>query len=135
MIYLDIAEYGLLLLLALRNIWKIVVLQGEYKNVPILMFYVLALLAISIRLINLIWINSNAPLIYNFGILQQPIKLCVGVVYDWITLELAIRIRHSKVYNDIDEATKKKLQLFRGLLFSAITVALIAYSISIIISA
>ena len=135
MVYLDIAEYGLLLLLALRNAWAILVKQGEYKNIPILMFYVFSLLAIFIRLVVLIWDYTPSLFKFNAGLLQQPAKICVGVVQDWITLELTIRIRNSKGYIDIEEAVKKKLRFFRRLLFSVITLAFTAYLINIIISA
>ena len=53
-------------------------------------------------------------IIYNIGVLQQAAKLCVGVIQDWITLELAVRIRNAKGYSDISEAAKKKLRRTSG---------------------
>ena len=57
------AMYGLLVLLALRNIWVILVRQHEYKNIPILAFYAFSLVAISLRPIQMLgyW---NHPLIF-----------------------------------------------------------------------
>ena len=106
-----IAIYILLVALALRNIWSIIVRQREYKNLPILMFYVFALIAVTLRPIFLIFSWTSDPIIYNIDRVQQVSKLCVGVVQDWITLELAIRIRNSKGNSDIPEAMKRKLYL------------------------
>ena len=52
--YLAIATYGFLVLLALCNIWVILIRQKEYKNLPILAFYVFTLLAVTLRTIFII---------------------------------------------------------------------------------
>ena len=57
----------------------------------------------------------------------------MGVVQNWITFELAIRIHHSKGYSDISEAAKKKLRFTRSLLFLIITISFVAFTISMII--
>ena len=94
-VYLVIGTYIFLICLALRNIWVIIVRQQEYKNTPILMFYLFALIAVTIRPINVIWAYTLDPTIWNLDYIQQGAKLSVGVVQDWITLELAIRIHNS----------------------------------------
>ena len=78
--YLVILIYMCLLALALHNIWAIVLKQQEYKNLPILFFYAFALIAISLRLIYIIWIWTLSPVINNIDYIQQAAKLCLGVV-------------------------------------------------------
>ena len=133
--YLLIATYLVLIMLAMRNICVILVKQKEYKNLPILTFYVYALMAVTIRPIVIIWQWVPSSIIFNVDYVQQAAKLCVGVVQDWITLELAIRIRNGKVDSDISEATKKKLRLARLVLFAIITLVFIAFSLMIIVQA
>ena len=96
-VYLVIGTYIFLVGFALRNIWVIIVRQQEYKNTPILMFYLFALIAVTIRPINVIWAYKLDPTIWNLDYIQQGAKLSVGVVQDWITLELAIRIHNSQL--------------------------------------
>ena len=57
----------------------------------------------------------------------------MGVVQDWITLELAIRIHNSKGHSDISEAAKKKLRLARRVLFAVISIAFAAFSVTEIV--
>ena len=71
----------------------------------------------------------------NMNLIQEAAKFCVGVVQDWITLELAIRIHNSKGYSDISAIAIKKLRLYRKLLFSFITLAFVAFSVTVIVSA
>ena len=133
--YLDILVYGLLLLLALRNIWMILIKQKEYRNLPILVFYAYALIAVSLRLINIIWYWLASPVVQNLDWIQQASKFCVGVVQDWITLELAIRMHISKGQSDISKSAKRKISCARKLLVAVITVAFAAFSIIVIVSA
>ena len=91
--YFLIGVYGFLVLLALRNIWVVVIKQREHKNLPILMFYVFALIAVALRLVYLIWFWSKELPKTSVDETQQAAKLCVGIIQDWITIELAIRIR------------------------------------------
>lgn len=53
--YLIFSLYILLVVLALHNMWVIVMKEKEYKNLPILMFYLYALIAIAIRPIYIVW--------------------------------------------------------------------------------
>ena len=128
--YLLLGVYGALLVLAPRNTWVIIIKQEEYKNLPIPVFYAFALVAILTRTIYLIWHWNRNSAIDHLSSFQQAAKLCVGVVQDWITLELAIRIHYSKGYTNISERTKEKLRLARRLLFVIITVLFIAYTIT-----
>ena len=67
--------------------------------------------------------------------MQQGAKLCVGIVQDWITFELAIRIHNARGYSDISEAAKKKLRFAFAILFTILILAFLAYSLIVIISA
>ena len=58
----------------------------------------------------------------------------MGVVQDWITLELAIRIHNAKGYTDISEAGKRKLRLARLILFTATALVFCAFSIAVAVS-
>ena len=123
-------------MLALFNIFVILIRQKEYKNLPILTFYAYALIVFTLRLINLIWKWTLNPIFSNnIDYVQQAAKLCVGIVQDWITIELAIRIHNTKGYTDISEASKRKLRVASGVLFTLITLAFLAFSIFVIVSA
>ena len=124
-----IVIYGILVMLAFRNIWAILVKQQEYKNLPILMYYVFAIIAVFLRLIIIIWNWSSNPLLSRLDSVQQVAKLCVGVVQDWITLELAIRIQNAKGDSDISEAAKKQLRQIRLVLFILLALGFIAFSL------
>ena len=122
-------------MLALRNIWFIIVKLEEYKNLPIPMFYFFSLIAIGLRSVYLVLYWTPSPLVPNMDWVQQAAKLCVGVVQDWITLELSIRIHHAKGYTDISEAGKKKLRFARSVLFAILTVIFVAFSLFVLVSA
>ena len=68
--YLVIALYSFLVMLALRNIWAILVRQREYQNLPILSFYIYALLAVSLRLVYIIWRWTQNEIITNLDPVQ-----------------------------------------------------------------
>ena len=127
--------YGLLIILAARNIWVILVKQSEYRNLPLLAFYAFGMVAITFREITIVGYWTKPPVIANADFVQQAAKLCVGVVQDWITLELAIRIHNAKGYSDISAESKKKLRFASGVLFAAITVTFFAFSFTVIASA
>ena len=99
--YLLIGTYVVLVLIALRNIWVILVKQKEYKNEPILMFYCFSIISLTLRPIVIIFWWKSSPYQTNIDFVQVASKFCVGVVQDWITLELAVRIRNSNGVSDI----------------------------------
>ena len=68
-------------------------------------------------------------------LVQQVAKLCVGIVQDWITFELAVRIHNAKGYSDISEAEKRKLRKASIVLFSIITLTFTAWAITILVLA
>ena len=78
--YLETAMYCILVVLALRNIWVILVKLREYKNLPILAFYISALVTISLRLFYLLGYWTFNSVFYNTDWIQQAAKLCVGIV-------------------------------------------------------
>ena len=57
------------------------------------------------------------------------------MVQDWITLELAIRIRNAKGYSDISEAAKKKLRRMSGMLIIITTLSFVTFAVTVIVSA
>ena len=59
----------------------------------------------------------------------------MGAVQDWITLELAIRIRNDKSNSDISDAAKRRLRKTSGALFVIITVFFIAFTVTVIVLA
>ena len=127
--YLVIVVYGFLLILLLRNIWAILLKQKEYKNLPISAFYCFALIAVTLRPIYIVWQWTPNPIISNIDWVQQGAKLCVGLVQDWITIELAIRIHNAKGHSDISEAGKRKLRRASAVLFAIVALAFCTFSI------
>ena len=89
----------------------------------------------SLRLTYLIGRWTYTRSIDNLGLVQQVAKLCVGAVQDWITLELAIRIRNAKGYSDISEAAKKKLRRTSGVLVVIIALTFVILTATVIVSA
>ena len=133
--YLNIVIYCLLILLALHNIWVIILKQKEYKNLPIFAFYAYTLIAISLRPIFLIWVWTYNPYVANSDWIQQAAKFCVGLVQDWITLELAVRIHNARGVTDISETAKRKLRKIRSILFAVTTFLFAAFSVYVVVTA
>ena len=59
----------------------------------------------------------------------------MGAVQDWITLELAIRIRNAKGDSDISEAAKKKLRKRSGVLIFFLALTFVIFAVITIVSA
>ena len=59
----------------------------------------------------------------------------MGVVQDWITLELAIRIHNAKGYKDISEAAIRKLRVARLVLFIIVSLTFTALTVAVFVSA
>ena len=57
------------------------------------------------------------------------------MVQDWITLELAVRIRNAKGVSDISEAGKRKLRVIRRVLFAVALLVFLAFSTAVIVTA
>ena len=79
------------------------------------------------------WAEKNV--IANLNSAQQVAKLCVGVVQDWITFELAIRIRNAKGSSNISEAAKKKLRKTSGVLILILALSFVIFVGMAIVSA
>ena len=84
---------------------------------------------------NLIGYWTHGKWVFNTDFVQQAAKLCVGVVQDWITLELAIRIRNTNGYSDISEATKEKLSRTGGALICILALTFVTWTMIVINSA
>ena len=123
-------------MLMLHNIWDIVIRQHKFKDPPILAFYTFASIAVSLRIPYIIcfWLAYN-PIFWNIEIVQQVAKLCVGMVQDWITFELALGIHYVNGNSFLSEAARAKLRLTSQVLFAILALALLAFSIATMVSA
>ena len=71
----------------------------------------------------------------NIDLVQQGTKLCVGIIQDWITLELAIRIHISKGEHGISDHVLNRLKAIFKVVLLVLTVGWIAFVITIIVFA
>ena len=92
-------------------------------------------MALTLRLSFIIGYWTGSRVILNIDYVQLVAKLCVGVVQDWITLELAIRIHNARGHSDISEAAKNKLSRIFTFLFAALTLVTCVFSLAIILTA
>ena len=84
----------------------------------------------SIRLPYSIGNWTKSQVIWNLNPVQIVAKLCVGAVQDWITLELIIRIRITKVDSDISKAAKTNLRRASAVLITVITLSFVAFAVT-----
>ena len=66
---------------------------------------------------------------------QQGAKLCVGLVQDWVTLELAIRIHITKSEVKFSATHRNKLRAIFNIVFAVLLLGFIAWTAAVIISA
>ena len=66
---------------------------------------------------------------------QQVAKLCVGMVQDWITFELALGIHYVNGNSVLSDAARAKMRRISQVLFSILAVALLAFAIATIVTA
>ena len=135
--YADVAIYGLLLLLALRNVWVVVPQHyKELKMLPSIAFYSFAVLALSLRPLFIIGKWTDDITIYvSMDYVQQGAKLCVGLVQDWITFELAVRMHISNSEHGFSPAHKDRLHAIFRIVYVVLALALIAWIVIVIVSA
>ena len=133
--YIDIALYALMFLLAIHNIWLIFIVQKKYKNYSLMAFYIFAIITTLTRECYLVLFFHDSPINWNLDLVWQASKLCVGIVQDWITLELAIRVRNSKGYSNISPQKKKILRRISCVLFIFTGAILLAFSAAVIATA
>ena len=110
---------------------------------PIPAFYTFAVVALTLRPFYIIgyWKIDNAIYI-NIDWVQQGAKLCVGLVQDWVTVELAVRIHLFKGVHDVSIASIKrvkagisKLRTIFKIYYLTLVVGFIAWIIAVIVSA
>ena len=137
LVYVDVALYVFLLLLAFYNICKVIPKHyKQYKMLPIPAFYVFAVFALSLRPIYTIGYWTEDPSIYyNIDWVQQGFKVCVGLAQDWITVELAMRIHTEKGGYEFSAADKNRLKAIFKPGFLALVLALTAWIIAVIVTA
>ena len=134
---MDVALYCALLLFAFSNIWLFVIKKKKYKSLPIPAFYTFAVVALALRPVDIIgaWAVDNVDIYANINWVWQGAKLCVGMVQDWVTVELAVRIHVSKSFGDITEAGIKRLHSIFKIVFAILIVGFTALIITVIVSA
>ena len=94
LMYLSVILYILMLAMTGHNVWVFLIKQKRYKTTgPLVLFYFLAVL---IGLLRFYFSLFYFAVLIEFNmivILLEPIlKIFLGVVQCWITVELAIRI-------------------------------------------
>ena len=63
------------------NVWNVLYKNQKYKTRPMLLFYIFASVAITLRFLRLIFFYSANPILSgNIDFVQQVAKLCVGLV-------------------------------------------------------
>ena len=95
-IYLFTVLYIIELVLALYNIWTFLIKQGNYKTVPLLLFYILTVWLIMMRIYYSVWyfnvwINSEIVV----AEYKNVLKINLGLVQCWLLYELSLRISES----------------------------------------
>ena len=96
LMYVSMILYILMLAMTGHNIWVFLIKQKRYKTTgPLVLFYFLAVL---IGLLRFYFSLFYFAVLIEFNIiviLLEPIlKLFLGAVQSWITVELAIRIQY-----------------------------------------
>ena len=93
--WLLILFYTILVGLVTHNIVVILIMQGRWKSLPILLFYIWSFIAILIREIMSIYglptAESTLFLIINY--LQPIAKLCAGLTQACMIIQMAVEIR------------------------------------------
>ena len=92
--YLLIGLNIFLLFLVTLNFWQILVRQKKYKTLPLLFFYIFALIAIVLRLVYSVFTWSQNYIYLSVDYVYIAAKLCVGLLQTWMIFEIAIRIKH-----------------------------------------
>ena len=100
--------YCILCVLVVINTYKILIKEGKWRTVPLLLFYILATAAIYFRqLINIFYGDFGQDWFQVVLEVQPFIKFEVGVVQAWTTFEIALRLRHDFKMPDEGGALRK----------------------------
>ena len=100
--WLALSQYVMLLLClallgwVLRNIWVILYMQGRFRVLPMLVYYVLATLQIIVRAIFSVWLVPAYFESWLF-VLNFPFtaKAAIGFNQTWVISELCLIVRYS----------------------------------------
>ena len=84
-------------ILLLFNIYLIFFHQKKWHSLPLFFFYLMAFIAISIRLVCCFILFMNEKWIFIVYALQPAAKLCVGLAQAWMIFELTVRIRQARI--------------------------------------
>ena len=84
-----------LMLLIVANFVQILIRLGKWRNVPFLMFYIFAGLAIIFRILDMVYEFDQVKHLFEFWLaFMQPVsKLCAGFIYAWIMFEVGLKVR------------------------------------------
>ena len=80
--------------LALHNVIQFLIRQSRWKVLPLLFFYLMAVIALSTRVYTLVWIVDDfvCGRIFNFYF-PMVCKLIVGYTQVWTICELTVRLK------------------------------------------
>ena len=93
--YILIGIYVFLFALVNINVWQIIIKQKRYKTWLLLAFYTFAYIAISFRLIILIFGYLPATCLRNIDSIQPGAKICAGLIQVWIIIEITLHLRNA----------------------------------------
>ena len=112
--FIVLITYTVVIILALMNIWQILIKLQKWRTISLLFFYIFTILCILIRFLNLIsyGIDHDRQMALILFTLQPIAKICVGLIQCWMIFELSIRIKASN--RDYDYIRNSEKWLNRG---------------------
>ena len=88
---------SILLIMVLINSWTILVKHKKWKTWPLTLFYLMAFVAVLLRLLTLIFLHTNHSWIVSSSLIQPVAKASVGLIEAWMIFELAMRFRNINI--------------------------------------
>lgn len=84
-----------LLLLILFNFWSILIKREKWRTLPLLLFYILSLIAVILRLAMMVWDFTQSNWMWACALIQPNAKAAVGLIQSWMIFELSMRFRQA----------------------------------------
>ena len=92
--YLSAGAFLGLLVLAVHNIIRYLIMQAKYKVFPLTMFYIFAVLCLAFRVYDSLFVAEIALDFNLIGLLLPPVlKIGIGLVQILVMVELTIRVK------------------------------------------
>ena len=86
--------YSAALILCVINIINILIRQGRWRTVPLLGFYIMSFICITVKLLyTIFWMCVKKTLLMAIIYTTDYAKLSVGLIQAWMIFELGVRIR------------------------------------------